>query len=667
MVAYASMTMAGLIGQQNGPVIDQLLRSDSVSGFTQVSALQIGAWRQQLDILREVSRSFVKRFPELNAAPIILEYRIPRRDKRIDAVLLMRDTVVILEFKVGAEKVSLEDRSQVLDYALDIAYYHHESANRRIVPLLCPTQFDGFERANTGACGVIDDLIVCGAASLLDTLVTITKEENPSNLALIDGQAWEKSRYQPVPGIIEASVKLFSQHTISDINKSLASIGSIDCAINFTHQAIRHAQQKGEKILCLLTGVPGAGKTLTGLRLAHLEATLETDWRAVFMSGNGPLLRVLRAALTTDYAETQGIPKAQAKLHAEASIHSVHTYLNETGRHPNAPAEQIVIFDEAQRAWDAKKMAKMAGKAREKGIASDTSGANETQKSEPWQLLSVLDRHVGGAVLVALCGNGQEIHDGEAGVAEWIAARDASFNHWRILCSSTAAILSHIGDDHPRTEIVQEMHLGVPLRSHRAMKHALWVDAVLEGNSSTALSHIDQGNFPILMTSNLDSARDWLYKTTLGTRRCGLLASSSGTRLRPYGIEVAADFRKSIDFPKWFTGPKGDIRSSYALEVAATEFGCQGLELDRVCVAWSWDLLATPSIRPRSFRGSRWMNISGLREREYALNKYRVLLTRAREGMVIWVPNGRDEDSTRDPGEMDELRRYLRACGVVEI
>jgi hypothetical protein len=659
--------MAGLVGQQNGPVIDRLLQSDSASGFTQVSALQIGAWREQLDLLREVSRSFVERFPGLEAAPIILEYRIPRRDKRIDTVLLLRNTVVILEFKVGADKVSLDDRSQVLDYALDIAYYHHQSANRRIVPLLCPTRFDGFERTSSGACGVIDDLIVCGAESLLAILVSIAKEESPSDLALMDGKVWEQSRYQPVPGIIEASVKLFSQHTIADINKSLASSKGIDRAIEFTHQAIRRARQSGEKVLCLLTGVPGAGKTLTGLRLAHLEATLETDWHAVFMSGNGPLLKVLRAALTTDYAVTQGIPKVKAKLHADASIHSVHTYLNEASRHRNAPAEQIVIFDEAQRAWDAEKMAKMAGKARKEGTASDAAGANETQKSEPWQLLSILNRHVGGAVLVALCGNGQEIHDGEAGVAEWIAARDASFKHWRILCSSTAATLSHIGDHHPRTEIVQEMHLGVPLRSHRAIKHALWVDAVLAGNSTAAFSYVDQANFPILITSNLDSARDWLSRTTLGTRRCGLLASSSGTRLRPYGIEVAADFRKSIDFPKWFTGPKNDIRSSYALEVAATEFECQGLELDRVCVAWSWDLLVTPSVRPRSFRGSRWINISGVREKEYALNKYRVLLTRAREGMVIWVPNGRSDDSTRDPQEMNDLRSYLIACGVVEM
>lgn len=667
MVAYASLTLGSLESHDDDTIIGRLLESDSVSGFTQVSHLQIQAWKGQLEILRSAAKELIRAFPRLSSAALVLEYRIPRREKRIDAVILFSDTVVVLEFKVGAGAILPEDKVQVLDYSLDLAYYHYESSGRRIVPLLCPTRLQGVRKESIGIGAIVDDLVVCGGDDLPGLLASIATEDAEKEKVPIDGMQWTKSRYQPIPGIIEASTKLFSNHSIEDINKTLASSDSIDRSIEYTHCVIRKAQDSERKVLCLLTGVPGAGKTLTGLRLAHLEAAAESNWRSVFMSGNGPLLKVLRAALTNDYAARQGISKVAAKLHADASIHSVHSYLNETRQHELPPTEQIVIFDEAQRAWDASKMVKMANKARQ---ASETTGRQISPelsaRSEPWQILSVLDRHAGGAVIVALCGNGQEIHDGEAGVAEWISARDEGFPHWKLVCSPTAAALSQISAGHPETRIVPEMHLDVPLRAHRAAKHSLWVDAVLSGKPEEAHRYVEQSSFPILLTSDLEMARDWLTSTTLGSRRCGILASSGGVRLRPYGIEVSADFRKSVDYAKWFTGPRGDIRSSYALEVAATEFECQGLELDRVGVAWSWDLLAKGSrVTARAFRGSQWKSIQGDREREYALNKYRVLLTRAREGMVIWVPKGRTEDSTRSPREMEDLRSYLVDCGAV--
>jgi len=268
-------------------------------------------------------------------------------------------------------------------------------------------------------------------------------------------------------------------------------------------------------------------------------------------------------------------------------------------------------------------------------------------------------------VVIALCGNGQEIHDGEAGVAEWVSARDIGYPRWQLVCSPVAAKLAGISDEHPNTTIAPELHLAVSMRSHRAHRHGQWVDAVLRGRPDEARDHVAEEAFPIYLTRDLESAKRWLQRTTLGTRRCGLLASSSAARIRPYGIEVSAEFRKGIDYPHWFTADRSDFRSSYGLEVAATEFECQGLELDRVAVCWSWDMpFVEGRLTPRTFRGRAWTVIKKDRDREYAENKYRVLLTRAREAMILWVPPGDEVDVTRNPKEADGIAEYLLRCGA---
>lgn len=664
MAAYATLKISSLATTSNDSIIDRLLLSDAVSGFTQVAHNQIVAWREQLDLMRLIAERLVKQNVSFGDASLVLEYRIPRREKRIDAAVLLKDSVVVLEFKIGAGSASAEAIEQVMDYALDLAYYHSESGGKRIAPVLCVTGASVVRQNAALDIENIEPLIICGAQSLFDVLSRLMVIDHSSGKEFIDSERWVRSPYRPIPGVVEAAVRLFQAHSVTDIRSSLSGEERINEAVQYIDQLIKESRSTGRKVLCLLTGVPGAGKTLAGLQVAHMEALLQTDWRSVFMSGNGPLLKVLRAALTRDYAKRQGISLARAKSHAESLLHSVHSYLAEARSTSQAPTERIVVFDEAQRAWDSAKMQKMSGRATRMGAVSHAPEVTSNE-SEPWQILSVLNRHEGGAVIVALCGNGQEIHDGEAGVAEWVRARDKGFPEWQLVCSDVAQGLADIPTHHPRTTVSKSVHLDVPVRAHRARQHAKWVDAVLASRPNEAKLLVDHRSLPIYLTRDIDIARDWLWRTTVGTRRCGILASSGGARLRPYGIEVAADFRKSVDFPLWFTGERGDLRSSFSLEVAATEFECQGLELDRVALCWSWDMpVIDGCIIPRTFRATSWVSVRGVRERTFIMNKYRVLLTRAREGMVIWVPKGRDMDVTRLPDEADGIANYLEACGV---
>lgn len=668
MTAYASLPLASLLGTPNEEIIGKLLRSDNVSGFTQVAHTQIAAWGRQLDLLRDVAHDFAASHPQGGNAHLVLEYRIPRREKRIDAIIIFERTIALIEFKVGASSTSSEDVAQVLDYALDIAYYHAESRGIRLVPILCPTAMKGRVTGPRSDVAALDPLITCGTEALSEVLTTLGESDSRASGTCISPNKWVQSAYRPIPGVIEAAIQLFRAHDVRDIRSSLAGEERIAAAIAHIDRLVAQARESGEKVLCLLTGVPGSGKTLAGLQVAHLENAVRSDWPTVFITGNGPLLKVLRAALTRDYADQQQVPLAKAKLYAQSLLHSVHAYLAEVKSNIGAPIERVVVFDEAQRAWDAAKMQKMANRATQRAAVSGTRANESSAHSEPWQILEALDRHEGGAVVVALCGNGQEIHDGEAGLSEWVAARDRGFQHWKIVCSPVAAEVVGIDAEHAGTTLSSELHLNVPVRAHRAVGHALWVDAVLEARPEDARRSIDLGAFPILLVRDLEEAREWLWNTTLGTRRCGVLASSAGIRLRPYGIEVSTEFRKGVDYSQWFTAKPTDLRASCALEVAATEFECQGLELDRAAVCWSWDMpILDGRPTPRSFRGNRWTRVKGKRERRYAENKYRVLLTRAREAMIIWVPRGRDIDPTRSPAEADEIAEYLKLCGVQEV
>lgn len=668
LTAYVGHNAAEFSSKPSAEIEQNLIRSDSVSGFSQVSHEQIRAWRIEIEILKQFADWAKLNSSELGTCGIVLEYRIPRREKRIDAIILFRSTVVVIEFKVGAHQVTQDGIDQLTDYALDLAYYHAESQGRRIVPVLCPTELSQSKTLEVGGNTPISNIVCVGRSDIVEVLADLLRSDTTECVVPINHEVWTASPYRPVPGIIDATVQLFAKHEVSDISTALAESQTILATIGCVNEVIRDARDNRRKVLCLLTGVPGAGKTLTGLQIVHSQELVTSDWGTVFLSGNGPLLFVLKAALARDYKQRQKCTQVQARNHAGSLLHSVHSYLAESFKAVVPPTEHVVIFDEAQRAWDASKMTKMAGRQRRMSGEEITEVKGAAIGAEPMQILTVLDRHAEGAVIVALCGNGQEIHDGEAGVSEWVKARDHFFPGWHLSCSPVAAELADISANQNNTVVDPRLHLSVPLRSHRAVDHAIWVDSVLSGDHKRAYNHVNQTEFPIVVTRDLDEARTWLRTNTLGSRRMGLLASSGATRLRPYGIEVSSDFRKGIDFAEWFTAPRTDHRSSHALEVAATEFECQGLELDRTCVCWCWDLLATSKgMQPQKSFGANWRSARAGRETEYSFNKYRVLLTRAREGMVIWVPRGDEHDKTRRVSEADHIAEFLLACGAQEI
>lgn len=664
MTAYVSLTLNDLRRIPPAEILESLLRSDAVSGFTQASHEQIRAWREQIVVLQHLATQGPTNLDNVGVA---LEYRIPRREKRIDLILLLRTTIVVVEFK-GATASRLEGLQQVSDYALDLTYYHQASRSCEIIPLVCRMGDSERsvleERHNESKIG---EVLGVGSRNLRQFLVELESKES-KDLPFIDHNSWCSSPYLPIPGVIEATISLFDKHRVSDITKSLTNKKDIQKTVSTVLRVIQRARDRKEKILILLTGVPGAGKTLVGLQIVHDSMTLASGWNSVFLSGNGPLLKVLIEALARDYHQRQQTTLVAARRHANTLLHSVHSFLHEATPRDSAPTEQLIVFDEAQRAWDSEKMKKMARRQRRMSGVDDGQPGVLHSMSEPYQIINLLDRHEeSGAVLVALCGTGQEIHDGEAGTDEWINTCVKYFPNWSIITGANTVKGMNI-EITSNVCLVDDMHLTEPVRAHRAKDHAKWVDAVLEGRATEAKKFIDQDEFSIVLTRSVNAARQWLKESARGSRRVGLLASSSASRLRPYGLEVSGDFRKGIDYPKWFTTPKGDLNSSFALEVAATEFECQGLELDRVCIAWCWDLLLSEQgVQPRSIRGDTWRLVTNDRKQQYGINKYRVLLTRAREGMVLFCPRGERDDPTRSPEEMNLVVEFLLKCGVQDL
>jgi hypothetical protein len=433
-------------------------------------------------------------------------------------------------------------------------------------------------------------------------------------------------------------------------------------------------------VICFVTGVPGAGKTLVGLNAVH-DPRLRRDGgpAAVFLSGNGPLVRIVRSALARNRSAS-ATQRRQSGRVVQTFIQNVHTFLKTHGPdHAPLPPEHVVVFDEAQRAWDAKKMASPRS---QRGGSNASANSGFEGCSEPELMLRTMERCPGWSVIVALVGGGQEIHDGEAGLQEWGRSILARPVPWLAISSpeafdggaSVAGQTIFPEGSNPTLAPVRNaaLHLSTSIRSLRSLVVADWVNAVLRGEHETAQHFIsDSEDFPMYLTRNLDAAKSWLLAVAdTGGRpgACGLLASSGALRLRMFGIEVSSGFRKGFSYEDWFLAKSSDIRASCQMEVPATEFECQGLELDWTCVCWGGDLVReSAQWNPRTFRGSGWNRIRKPLDQQYAFNKYRVLLTRARKGMVIWVPPQGAGDKTRNPPSFDETAEHFRACGVREL
>lgn len=636
-----------------------------------VEPTQVHAWRKQIRLLQDLFTTH----PALasHSAEIHFEYAVPRMGRRIDTVLVLGPVVFVLEFKVGEQNFHGYAQDQVVDYALDLKHFHETSHAVKMAPVLIATHAPdpGFYVVGTSHQDGLYVPLHANAKTLPEVLKAVLDDcvQDPAI-----GTGWSDGRYQPTPTIVEAAVALYRGHKVEAISRSDAGAKNLRETSQALSEVIRDAKTRSRKALCFVTGVPGAGKTLVGLNIATEHSDPKDGLHSVFLSGNGPLVAVLREALARDKVQAEAergkkLAKGEARRAVETFIQNVHHFRDDGLADVKPPREHVALFDEAQRAWNLEKTAK---------FMKQKKGKPDFTQSEPEFLISCLDRHPDWAVVVCLVGGGQEINEGEAGIGEWVASLQRSFPAWDVYLSSRltdseygAGEALQALESRPNVNWNDALHLSVSMRSFRAENVSLFVKKLLDCDVEGAREALRslEGRFPIVLTRSVDEARAWLRRQARGSERYGMLVSSQAYRLKPHAIDV----RVKTDPVHWFLEGKDDVRSSYYLEDVATEFQVQGLELDWACVTWDADFrfISDSHVTPSkghweywSFVGSAWQRIKKADRQQYLKNAYRVLLTRARQGMVIVVPEGDSGDLTRNPGFYDGTWGYLKNVGV---
>lgn len=667
------------------------------------------AWMGEIDILQQVL------IPWKNEnAQVIFEYEIPRLGKRIDVVLLLRGIIFCLEFKVGQKDVQQADVEQVMDYALDLKNFHRFSHDRVIVPILVPTKRT--TSSTTFQPSVYDDQIynpLISGADLLQALITdvlnhahATEDKN----AITD---WLISPYTPTPTIIEAARALYENHSVEDITRHEADKVSTDRTINYILQVIQQSKVHNKKSICFVTGVPGAGKTLVGLDVAikqtYQNGELDKENGAVYLSGNGPLVAVLTEALARDNQKKcteRGEKKRLSDSRREVSefIQIIHRYrdnmlakiknpvengvveidpekavrLEHTGY---GEVEHVAIFDEAQRSWTHKRIADYLKRG---GTYGNKLKVPNFPMSEAEFLIWSLDQREDWSVIVCLVGGGQEINTGEAGITEWIKALNNQFRHWNIFISDkltdaeyAEGRVNELLAENNKVTFSDDLHLAVSLRSFRAETLSAFVHSLLSFHPDAVELYRDVAgrNYPVVLTRDMDTARKWLRNKARGTQQTGVLVTKVAARFKPLAVNVLPQDEDNA--VHWFLEDKTDVRSSNYLEDAATEIQVQGLELDYACILWDADMRCeNGEWKYYKFNGrNKWTPENNGENQKYMLNAYRVLLTRARQGIVICVPKGNanltpegyPEDPTRLPEFYDGTYEYLKSLGIREI
>lgn len=625
---------------------------------------QNNAWQEEVEILKALELPEAERA----TAKIYFEYTIPRLGRRADVILLVGHVLFILEFKVGESMFHVAALDQVWDYALDLKNFHDASHDICIAPVLIATRATQqlIELQNT----LHDDgLLRPIRASVADLQEIITKTLAFLTAPRIDIAKWESGRYLPTPTIIEAARALYAGHSVESISRHGAGAHNLALTSKAVDQIIEDARAAGKKAICFVTGVPGAGKTLVGLDVANRHLDKDSATYSVFLSGNGPLVAVLREALARDTVEraaSQGVPilKGEARRRVATFIQNVHHFRDDCLADTGAPPEHVVLFDEAQRAWTLDKTTDFMAKKK---------GRPGFSQSEPEFLISCVDRHEDWAVVVCLVGGGQEINTGEAGISEWLDAVLRRFQDWEVHLSPTLTESEYRSEDLlqkvlslPNTHRNSDLHLATSMRSFRAESLSTFVREVLDVETEAATRTFSElmDRYPIKITRRLDLAKQWLRDQARGSERYGIVVSSQAQRLKPHAIDV----RVKTDPVKWFLDGKQDVRSSYYLEDVATEFQVQGLELDWACVVWDGDLRFNGnSWSHNEFKGTRWNRVVKAERQIYLKNAYRVLLTRARQGMVLVVPEGSDIDPTRSAEFYDSTYAYLKSLGLSDL
>lgn len=648
--AYYESSLQDFLQRDENLILGILTRNNEYA----LEDLQRNAWLAEIRILK-------KQLEVFETGHIIFEYTIPRIGERIDVVYLKSGLVFSIEFKVGEKNYSRSAIDQVTDYVLDLKNFHKASHNRILVPILVATE--ALERSNDLQelrPGILN-VLYCNKSNLATVINAVLQQYDEKEL---DASEWIESVYMPTPTIIEAAQALYRNHSVKDIARNDAKAVNLQQTAEAINKVIEESKQKHSKAICFITGVPGAGKTLAGLNLANERHNFAEEEHAVFLSGNKPLVDVLREALIRDESSRKNISKQEATKKVLPFIQMIHHFRDAELMTQEPPNEKVVIFDEAQRAWTQEKLSEFM--KRKKGVADFTM-------SEPEFLIDVMDRHKDWAVIICLVGGGQEINTGEAGLSEWFDALATKFPQWEIYVSDKITDSEYV-QNKPLIErlstlnhhIVTTLHLAVSLRSFRSEKVAGFVKALLDADSRCAqmLYTETSKNYPIFLTRNLQKAKEWVRSRAKGTERYGLIASSGAKRLRSCGIWV----QSKIDAKHWFLDDKYDVRSSYALEEVATEFDIQGLEVDWSIVAWDADLrFVEDHFEYFKFIGAGWQRVNKVENQQYLKNTYRVLLTRARQGVIIFVPEGDEHDETRHNAFYDETYNYLKKLGLNEL
>ncbi|PZX55336.1 uncharacterized protein DUF2075 [Algoriphagus ratkowskyi] len=650
--SYYSSSISEFILDNNDKILGQLIRNHDFAA----DILQRNAWIKQIEILKVELAPF-------NMGQIHFEFSIPRMGKRVDNILIIEDFIFVLEFKVGDTEYQKHAIDQTVDYCLDLKNFHEGSHHEKLVPVVISTRAPRI----TNTYEVSDKLYEPLKANQSNIGSIITQTLLLSDGIEINSLLWENSNYKPTPTIIEASQALYRGHSVSEISRHDAGAINLSVTTECINSIIERSKSNGAKSICFLTGVPGAGKTLAGLNIANERRKAHEDENAVFLSGNGPLVYVLREALVRDEVQKskekgQKLTKKQSAIKANAFIQNIHHFRDDNIISNKAPDEKVVVFDEAQRAWTKKKASSFM---RTKG--------RDFEMSEPEFLIDVMNRHTNHCTIICLIGGGQEINTGEAGLSEWVNALKNYHQDWDIYYSNLITDDNdYLADEELKNYLKtngkseEYLHLSVSVRSFRSEKISSFVHEVIRGDSIQAKTILTDINnvFPICVTRDFSVAKQWLRKKAKGTERIGLVGSSGGRRLRAVGIDV----KNEITAEEWFLNDASDVRSSYFLESVATEFDIQGLEIDYLCLAWDINFyFKDDKWNHQSFEGSKWKAIKSEVEKSYLRNAYRVLMTRARQGIVIFIPHGNSSDRTRPSALYDNTFEFLLSCGIKEI
>jgi hypothetical protein len=666
VTAYARYHLDEFLSANEAEVLGILQARYAHDGFASQYTKQTKAWERFIPQLQSELNDLIADCPDVASWGILLEYPLYRLRKRIDAVILAANKIIVLEAKVGETTFSKEDERQVEDYALDLRDFHAGSRGYPLIPVLWCTDAPVGKEVSADSAEIVANVRRAGARELRTVLRRIASSSAPVRLILDE---WDSAPYRPVPTIIQAATSIFAGHDVRAI--ACADASNLAVAARRIVDVIAEAKRSSRKAIAFLTGVPGAGKTLAGLQVVHDAVTTGTEDRGdiVYLSGNTPLVVVLREALARDRKRAAGIQSTlgNERRLVRTRIQHINDFLRQylAGAEMALPHEHAIVFDEAQRAWDADQGAKKF----------------ERQKSEPSLLLEIMGRHADWCACVCLVGGGQEINTGEEGIKGWGDALRAL--PARELCQWTAYGPEDVFQGGTSTGglalgelpfgissvLEPDLRLLVPLRSYRAPAMSDWVTAILDGDLTAATGQAKLlTEYPMVITRSLESAKTWLREKGRGDRRFGLLTSSGARRLRADGLGEILEATKGSAIAQWYLNGRDDIRSSFVLEVPANEYACQGLEIDFSCVCWGGDLVFAPARRGWFYRrlsGNAWNEVRSEEDRRHIQNTYRVLLTRAREGVVIWVPKGDAADRTRRPEELDATADFLVAAGCV--